>query len=169
LAQGQVLDRAPVPHAGRGLSAKINPRDLPGITVDDEDAQLVGEWTPSTASGLYVGVGYRHDGKGEHGLLSARFATSLPEARPYEVFLALVPNANRATNATVQIHHLKGVTELKVDLSKLPAQSGKTEVTRTLLSLGTYNFSPAQPAAVVVSNSGANGYVVIDAVNWQAR
>jgi len=169
LAQGQVLDRAPVPHAGRGLSAKINPRDLQGITVDDDDAQLVGEWTPSTAAGLYVGAGYRHDGKGEHGLLSARFATSLPEARPYEVFLALVANTNRATNATVQIHHLKGVTELKVDLSKLPAQSGKTEVTRTLLSLGTYNFSPAQPAAVVVSNSGANGYVVIDAVNWQAR
>ena len=34
------------------------------------------------------------------------------------------------------------------------------------VSLGEYNFSDTKPAAVIVSNAGANGYVVIDAVQW---
>jgi hypothetical protein len=34
--------------------------------------------------------------------------------------------------------------------------------------LGTFRF-PSGPAKVVVSNEGASGYVLIDAVNWQAR
>jgi hypothetical protein len=34
------------------------------------------------------------------------------------------------------------------------------------LSLGTFDFTADQPAAVVLSNAGADGYVIIDAVQW---
>ena len=37
-----------------------------------------------------------------------------------------------------------------------------------LLTLGTFRFE-AGPAKVTVSNEGASGYVLIDAVNWQSR
>ena len=37
------------------------------------------------------------------------------------------------------------------------------------LSLGTYDFTAEQPAAVVISNAGTDGYVVIDAVQWLAK
>jgi hypothetical protein len=141
-----------------GLGPVIN---LPGVTVDDDDAQLTGTWTGSTASASYVGQGYRHDAKGAHGPTSARFEAKLPKAGRYEVFLAVVPNANRATNAKVTLEQAGQTVTQKVDLTKGPANH--------LLSLGTYDFTNDTPAAVIVSNEGADGFVVIDAVNWLAR
>ena len=156
LADGQILDKAAGPRPVRR-----DPKELPGITVDDADAKLTGTWTESGASPAYLGVGYRHDAKGEHGAVTATFATPLPKAGKYEVFLAVVPNANRATNAQVTVRHAAGSTEVAVNLSKGPAGN--------LVSLGTYEFAADQPASVTIGNAGANGFVVIDAVNWQAR
>ena len=156
LADGQILDKAAGPRPVRRA-----PKELPGITVDDADAKLTGTWTESTASPAFVGLGYRHDAKGEHGAVSARFEATLPKAGRYEVFLALVPNPNRATNAEVRIDHAAGPTTRTVNLAKGPADN--------LVSLGTYDFDGRSPAAVIVNNAGANGFVVIDAVNWRAR
>ena len=156
LADGQILDKAAGPRPVRR-----DPKELPGITVDDAEAKLTGTWTESGASPAYLGVGYRHDAKGEHGAVTATFATPLPKAGKYEVFLAVVPNANRATNARVTVRHAAGSTEVAVNLSKGPAGN--------LVSLGTYEFAADQPASVTIGNAGANGFVVIDAVNWQAR
>jgi hypothetical protein len=93
--------------------------------------------------------------------MSATFATKLPKAGKYEVFLSIVPNANRATNAKVRIIHAAGQTDRSVNLSKGPADR--------LVSLGVYDFSVESEACVMVSNESADGFVVIDAVNWQGR
>jgi hypothetical protein len=156
LADGQVLDRAAGPKAVRR-----DAKELPGVTVDDADAQLTGTWTESTASPSFIGTGYRHDAKGEHGAVSARFETKLPKAGKYEVFLALVPNANRASNATITVAHAGGADVRRWNLRDKTANG--------LLSLGTYGFDEQHPAVVTISNQGADGYVVIDAVNWQTR
>ncbi|PAZ03078.1 MAG: FAD-dependent oxidoreductase [Opitutia bacterium AMD-G3] len=153
LADGQVLDRAAGPKAVRREA-----KELPGITVDDADAKVTGTWTESVASPSFIGAGYRHDGKGENGPVAARFETKLPKSGNYEVFLALVPNTNRASNAAVTIAHARGVTEKKVNL--------KDRTPANLLSLGIYTFTDTLPASVTVGNQGADGYVVIDAVNW---
>jgi len=34
------------------------------------------------------------------------------------------------------------------------------------VSLGAFDFSADQPAVVVISNTGADGFVIIDAVQW---
>jgi hypothetical protein len=154
-ADGQIVDRLVV------RNTRKDGAPLPGVTVDDADAKLSGTWTESTASPAFVGHGYRHDAKGEHGAVSARFETTLPKAGRYEVFLALVPNPNRATHAEVRIDHAAGPTTRTVNLAKGPADN--------LVSLGTYDFDGRAPAAVTLTNTGANGFVVIDAVNWQAR
>ena len=154
-ADGQIVDRLVV------RNTRKDGAPLPGVTVDDADAQLTGTWTESTASPSFIGTGYRHDAKGEHGAVSARFEAKLPKAGKYEVFLALVPNLNRATNAEVRIEHAAGPTTRTVNLAKGPADN--------LVSLGTYDFDGRTPAAVIVTNAGANGFVVVDAVNWQAR
>jgi hypothetical protein len=154
-ADGQIVDRLVV------RNTRKDGAPLPGVTVDDADAKLSGTWTESTASPAFVGPGYRHDAKGEHGAVSARFETTLPKAGRYEVFLALVPNPNRATQAEVRIDHAAGPTTRTVNLAKGPADN--------LVSLGTYDFDGRAPAAVTLTNTGANGFVVIDAVNWQAR
>jgi hypothetical protein len=36
-------------------------------------------------------------------------------------------------------------------------------------SLGTFSFTPDQPATVIISNAGTDGHVIIDAVQWLAK
>ena len=156
LADGQILDRP-----GRPKTVSRNAKELPGITVDDTDAKITGIWTESDAATSFIGSGYLHEAKGEHGPASARFEAKLPKSGQYEVFLALVPNPNRASNVPVTIIHAGGTTEKKVSL--------KEKTATNLLSLGVYTFDATQPASVTLSNQGADGYVVIDAANWTPR
>jgi hypothetical protein len=160
-ADGQVLEYASSKETPKGHSNSKTLSSVPGVTVDDDDAQLNGSWKKSSANGGFFGSGYHHDDKGAGGPAEASFVAKLPAAGNYEVCLSVVPNANRSRNALVIIHHAGGVAELRVDLSGTGARDG-------LLSLGTYRF-PAGPAKLSVGNQGASGYVLIDAVNWQSR
>ena len=161
LEDGQVLEHesSKVKPKGHGpVKAAVS---LPGVTVDDHEAVLTGDWKQSSANGGFVGAGYRHDDKGATGPVSATFVGRLPTAGTYAVSLTVVPNANRSRDALVRIEHADGVAEIRADLTGKGASDG-------LLTLGTYRF-PAGPAKVTVSNAGAKGYVLIDAANWQAR
>jgi hypothetical protein len=161
LADGQVLEHASSKETPKGHGAGKSPETLPGVTVDDDAAERTGAWKHSSANGGFVGSGYHHDDRGKEGPASAKFTAKLPKAGKHEVFLAVVPNANRATKAKVRIIHAGGQTDLVVNLTKGPADH--------LVSLGTYDFSDQTAASVIISNEAAEGYVVIDAVNWQAR
>jgi len=161
LADGQVLEHESSKEKPKGHGSAKPAASLPGVTVDDDEAVLTGDWKQSSANGGFVGSGYRHDDKGATGPAAATFVGRLPAAGTYAVSLTVVPNANRSRDALVRIEHADGVAELRADLSGKGASDG-------LLSLGTYRF-PAGLAKVTVSNAGAKGYVLIDAVNWQAR
>jgi len=161
LADGQVLEHESSKEKPKGHGSAKPAASLPGVTVDDDEAVLTGGWKPSSANGGFVGSGYRHDDKGAGGAASAAFIGKLPAAGKYEIRLSVVPNANRSRNALVRIHHADGVADVRADLSGAGAQAG-------LLSLGKFRF-PAGPAKVIVSNEGATGYVLIDAVNWLGR
>jgi hypothetical protein len=161
LADGQVLEHESSKEKPKGHGSAKPAASLPGVTVDDDEAVLTGGWKPSSANGGFVGSGYRHDDKGAGGAASAAFIGKLPAAGKYEIRLSVVPNANRSRNALVRIHHADGVADVRADLSGAGAQAG-------LLSLGKFRF-PAVLAKVTVTNAGAKGYVLIDAVNWQAR
>ena len=161
VADGQVLEHESSKEKPKGHGSAKPAASLPGVTVDDDEAMLTGDWKQSSANGGFVGSGYRHDDKGSAGPAAATFVGKLPAAGTYAVSLTVVPNANRSRDALVRIEHADGVAELRADLSGKGASEG-------LLPLGTYRF-PAGPAKVTVSNAGAKGYVLIDAVNWQAR
>ena len=161
LADGQVLEHASSHETPKGHGSAKPAAALPGVTVDDDEAVLTGEWKQSSANGGFIGSGYRHDDKGAAGAASAAFIGKLPAAGAYAVSLTVVPNTNRSRDALVRIEHAEGVAELRADLTGKGAQDG-------LLTLGTFRF-PAGPAKVTVSNAGAKGYVLVDAVNWQAR
>jgi hypothetical protein len=161
LADGQVLEHESSKEKPKGHGSAKPAASLPGVTVDDDEAVLTGDWKQSSANGGFVGSGYRHDDKGANGPAAATFVGRLTTAGTYAVSLTVVPNANRSRDALVRIEHADGVAELRADLSGKGASEG-------LLPLGTYRF-PAGPAKVTVSNAGAKGYVLIDAVNWQAR
>ena len=155
IKDGQVLAfDGPVKPTKSTRSAK----DIPGVTVDDEEAVLTGEWSASSANSGFIGLGYRHGGK-DSSPKSAKFIAKLPEAGRHEVRLAVVPNANRSKNALVKVRHAGGVAESRVDLTGAGAKDG-------FVSVGFFDFA-AGTAEVIVSNEGATGYVLIDAVNWR--
>jgi hypothetical protein len=161
LADGQVLEHESSKEKPKGHGSAKSASSLPGVTVDDDEAVLTGDWKQSSANGGFVGSGYRHDDKGAAGAVSAAFIGKLPAAGTYAVSLTVVPNTNRSRDALVRIEHADGVAEIRADLTGKGASEG-------LLALGNYRFL-AGPAKVTVSNAGAKGYVLIDAANWHAR
>ncbi len=165
LKDGQVLEHASAAPSGGNKAAKVfvDPKKLSGVVVDDNDAQLTGEWKNSSAAPSYIGNGYRHDDKANDGQATARFETKLPKSGRYEVLLSYPPNANRSSKVSVEVHFADGTKTIQVDQRQTPPSDDRFH------SLGQFEFDAAKPAAVVISNANSNGYVVIDAVQWLAK
>jgi hypothetical protein len=162
LADGQVLEYKSSAASGgeRGGTAAAS---LGGIVIDDSDARLTGGWTQSASQGRWVAAGYHHDGAAGDGKAAARFEARLPKAGKYEVRLAYSAYNNRATNVPVVVHHAGGEQTLRINQQKAPAIDG------LLVSLGEYEFAADKPAAVVITNQGTDGHVIVDAVQWVAK
>ncbi|MCC6881388.1 MAG: FAD-dependent oxidoreductase [Verrucomicrobiales bacterium] len=154
LADGQVLD-----YQGQvGGVVGLVPAKLPGVVVDDTKAVLHGSWQESHSAKGFVGDGYQHDGNSADGKCSARFEATLPGAGRYEVRLGYPPNPNRAGNVRVTIEHSAGTAEVRVNQRTTPP------LENGFATLGTFDFGAN--AAVTISNQNADGYVVIDSVQW---
>ena len=154
LADKQVLEYAAP--KGRG----VDPKKLEGIVVDDDDAERTGFATASEANLPFVGRGYHHDGNTKRGDQTAKYTPNLPKASRYEVRLSYSTDENRATNATITIVHADGTTRLEVNQRKKPA------LANGFTSLGTFRFIEGKAGSVTIGNDKADGYVVIDAVQW---
>jgi hypothetical protein len=156
LQDGQILH-----YDGPTTLRGVDPKSLKGIVLDDADAKLTGAWSESSAAKSFLGDGYTHDGNAKDGKASARFETKLPKSGKYHVFLASPPNSNRASNAPVEIIHASGSQHLKLNLKEPQPADGLY-----WLDLGTFDFTADQPAAVIITNTGTDGYVVIDGIRW---
>ncbi len=154
---GQVLDFESAPIAARIVLPRAK---LPGIVVDDNDAVRTGFDRQSAAHSTYVDAGYHHDGNDSKGNQRARFTPALPKAGRYEVFVAYPWNANRASNAPVTIRHADGETVVKIDQKKKPPLQD------LFISVGTYRFEAGKAGYAEIGNTGTDGFVVIDAVQW---
>ncbi len=99
-----------------------------------------------------------HDGRAEQGKKSATFATQLPETGTYEIRISYTPHPNRATNALVLIETTDGTKSLRINQRKKPTTDGP------FLSLG--HFQLGKHGKVTISNQGADGHVIVDAVQW---
>ena len=157
LADGQVLE-----YQGSAAGGKTGlvPQKLPGIVVDDSQAKTTGNWQSSRAAAMWIGDSYRHDGNAQDGKATARFEATLPAAGKYEVRLAYTPNANRSTKVTAVVQHAAGEKTMVINQRQTPAIDG------LLVSLGAFDFAVDKPATVYLSNQDADGYVIIDAVQW---
>jgi hypothetical protein len=155
--QGSVL--RPEQVAGATKAGGLDPTKLEGIVVDDRAAEKFGEWVDSSTIGPFVGDGYIHDGGKRDGQAYVTFKAKLPKAGKYEVRLYSTPASNRATNTYVEVHTTFGAVILRVDQRK-PPQDGKSIV------LGTFSFQADGTDWIVVRNSGTDGYVIVDAVQF---
>lgn len=163
-AEGQVLA---FEFAQTAPATAVDLSQSPGVVVDDEDAELIGAWTSSTAVGNFVGQGYRHDGNphaklgGDAAQTASRsealFHAKLPRPGLYELRLYFPAHANRSTQTLVQFETLDGPRSMRV--SQRHGDAG-----RAYRLLGRYAFG--RKATLRISNAAADGFVVIDAVEW---
>jgi hypothetical protein len=139
-----------------------DPVALPGIVVDETEAELVGDWQYSTHTPPYVGLGYLHDMKSGKGSKSVTFTPLIPEPGLYEVRIAHCYNVRRSIRTPVVIHHAEGETTLRINQQEEPAHG------RLFRSLGVFRFEAGRTGWVQVRNEGTepDKVVVADAVQF---
>lgn len=131
---------------------------LAGIVVDDTAAKKVGTWLPSTSIGPFVGDEYLHDNNIEQGKSSVRFIPKLKMAGQYDVRLFYPATSNRATNVEVIVHTGRKDHKKIVNQKKSAGTTG--------MSLGIFELPAGETAWVEIRNTGANGHVIADAVQF---
>ena len=105
-----------------------------------------------------VDDGYRHDGASKDGAAKATFLLNALEEGEYSVQIAGVPNKNRSTKTKVDVIAGDKTSGNTIDQRPAPKIDGIwTEVQKITLK-------EDQRISVVISNQGADGFVIADAV-----
>lgn len=137
---------------------QVSKGELGGIVVDDEEAELVGDWKKSTSQHRWVDAGYAHDLNNGKGTKTATFRPKVEKTGRYQVRIAYSQGSNRASNTPVKIRHADGEIELTVDQQQRPPFDN------LFMELGAFRFEAGSEAMIQISNRGTNGHVIIDAV-----
>jgi hypothetical protein len=138
----------------------IDPKTLPGIVIDDEQAKKVGSWKHSVYSGNFIGKGYLYDDLGFKDDKTLTFIPEIPKTGFYEVRFAYVPHQNRATKVGLRVFHADGENTVYINQRETPPIDGR------FVSLGKYRFEQGNQWFVMVLTEKANGHVVADAVQF---
>ena len=160
LAQKQVLDLpvlADLPPEPKG-AMNIDPKTLPGIVLDDAQAELKGEWSHSSGFKPHVGTGYLHEDKRGDGQSIAILRFKAPQPGKYDLRMAYSAHETRATKVPVTIESGGRKTELQVDQTQ-PLPAGEA-----FRSIGTVELSGDVETTISIRNTGTEGFVILDAL-----
>jgi len=134
--------------------------ELAGVVVDDQAAVFVGDWLASQHTAPYVAAGYHHDRNQQRGEKTATFQPAHLAPGQYEVRLSYSAGDNRSTKTLVDVFSADGQTSFRVNQRRSPPEDG------LWYRLGTFRFEPDGQAYVMISNEGADGHVMADAVQF---
>ena len=160
LAQKQVLDLpvlADLPPEPKGV-INVDPKTLPGLVLDDTQAELKGEWKISSGFKPHIGTGYRHDDKRGDGQSVAVFRCKAPKTGRYTLRMAYSPHPTRAAQVPVTVQCGVSKTDIIVDQTQ-PLAAG--EAFRTI---GSVQLEGDVETVITVSNAGTDGFVILDAL-----
>jgi len=142
----------------------VSLKDLQGIALDDNEAELEGTWSPRQVQGAkYVGRYFQVAKSGPH---LARFDVPSSVNGRFEVRMSYVAGPDRATQVTVRVcASAQGPATRTVNQRQEPAINGLFHV------LGTFTFTgrtaQGKPVErIEISADGADGDVVVDAVQF---
>ncbi len=144
--------------SGKNEAKNLDPSNLEGIVVDDNKATLVGKWTSSTHSPIFVGSRYIHDDGKRKGEKSVTFSARIPKVGKYEVQFSYTAGTNRSRKTPVTVHHDLGEIKIHVDQTKKPPILG------SFFSLGEFNFEEGEWDVVTISTEGTTQVVIADAI-----
>jgi hypothetical protein len=161
LAQKVVLKLPVLPPVGKVARSSgpvsIDPKSLPGLILDDAQAELSGDWERSTNFKPHVGTGYLHDEQRSDGKSHAVFRFKGPADGEFVLRMAYSAHETRTTRLPVTIGG--GGTEQSVTVDQtqpLPAGEAFREVGRIRLRLG-------MDYTITVTNQDTKGFVILDA------
>lgn len=160
LAQKQVLD-LPVlpdlpPEPARPVS--IAPDTLPGIVLDDQNAEIKGPWTRSSNFKPHIGSGYLHDDKRGDGQSSAVFRFKAPAAGRHELRMAYSAHETRARAVPVTVQSGAHKADFIVDQTQ-PLPSGQP-----FRRIGQVELAAGMETVITITNKGTEGFVILDAL-----
>ena len=163
LARGQVLDLPVLPALPQpGTEPKgepgLNPKTLPGIVLDDTQAELQGVWSHSANFKPHVGAGYVHDEQRGDGLSAAVFRLQVQQTASYEVRMAYSAHETRAKKVPLLIQNGPDIVELFVDQT-LPLPAGEA-----FRSIGRVSLKKGLETTLTLRNAGTEGFVILDAL-----
>ncbi len=170
LAQGQVLTLPEVTETPLPKSA-IAAKTLPGIVLDDAQAELSGEWSRSTNFQPYINAGYIYCGtqdstaKGDSetnakgdGKTAATFKFTPAKSGQHQLLMAYSPHSTRASNVPVTVSTGAAQHTFAVDQTK-PLPAGKP-----FRVIGVVDLKAGVETTIRVSNAGTTGFVIVDAL-----
>jgi hypothetical protein len=162
LAQNVVLELPVLPP----LTAKsdrpsgpvsLDPKSLPGLILDDAQAELSGDWERSTNFKPHVGVGYLHDEQRADGKARAVFRFKGPADGEYELRMAYSAHETRATRLPVTI--MGGDTEQRFTVD----QTQPTPTGEAFRPIGSLRLRQGVEYTLTVTNQDTKGFVIVDA------
>jgi hypothetical protein len=134
-------------------------KDLPGVVVDDTEAELVGTWQHSVHTPAFVGKSYIHDQNKDKGKKSVTYRPKLTQAGMYQVRMSHNANATRSNRVMVTISHADGQTVVYVNEHEQPPLG------LLFRSLGQYRFEVGTKGFVRISNTPTDtGHIIADAM-----
>ncbi len=159
LAKAQA-DLQMVENSIRDLPGGIDSKELPGIVLDNLDAEVIGNWRLSNYSTNFVNKNYLSDGDANKGKCIVRFRPNISKSGPYEILLAYTPRENRATNVPVRI--ITGTNEIVKYLNQREAPA----LNKAFTYLGLVDLVEGTNNVIEISNEKTKGFVIVDAVQF---
>jgi hypothetical protein len=162
LAQKQVLDLPVLPPASLppqpNAVMSIDPKTLPGIVLDDTQAELKGVWSRSASFKPHIGAGYVHDDRRTDGESVAVFRCKVPTTGRYDLRMAYSSHATRTTKLPLTVESGGRRTEFFVDETQ-PLPAGQA-----FRSLGAVELSAEGETVITFRNLDTGGFVIVDAL-----
>ena len=161
LAQNVVLELPKLPPADKPARAtgpvSLDPKSLPGLILDDAQAELSGDWERSTNFKPHVGVGYLHDEQRADGKARAVFRFKGPADGEYELRMAYSAHETRVTRLPVMI--MGGDTEQRFTVDQTqPMPTGEA-----FRPIGSLRLRQGVEYTLTVTNQDTKGFVIVDA------
>ena len=161
LAQNVVLELpvlAPLSKPDRPAGpVSLDPKSLPGLILDDAQAELSGDWERSTNFKPHVGTGYLHDEQRSDGKSRAVFRFKAPADGEFELRMAYSAHETRTTRLPVTLVGDGAIQRFTVDQTMaLPSGQAFREVARLRLRTGV-------EYTLTVTNEDTKGFVILDA------
>jgi len=138
--------------------AQTDPDKLPGLTIDDVEATLQGDWTSSTTVKPYLGKSYLHDAASGKGQKWAKFTFRVPVAGDYHLLIAYTHGGNRAKKVPLRVTTVEGARTVFLDQTQRPALGTGFQ------PVGQFAFSDTSDTTVTIETAGTDQHVIVDGI-----